>query len=146
MKKSILVFSILFAATALAFAQVPEGMKEGNIWTTEDGGKYFTCPVMKGEARVENAEGVSVIDGVAYYHCCPSCQAPFRSDPQKWLDALFLPGNVIRIDEHGHKVFRDPVDGTEATVEKNTPVLDEAGKRIFFTSKKTKEQYLKRNG
>ncbi|MCF7810788.1 hypothetical protein K9N50_07335 [bacterium] len=111
--------------------------KEGNVWVTEDGTKYFTCPVMNEEGRVENAESFSVIKGVKYYHCCSACQAPFRAETAKWLKDFTLPGNVYMVDKDGQKRFRDPVNGDAGVVDKNTKSFDMDGYRYYFTSKKS---------
>ncbi|MCB2199613.1 YHS domain-containing protein [bacterium] len=116
---------------------------EGNVWTTADGGKYFTCPVMKGEGVVGNEDGVTVLNGVTFYHCCPPCQGPFRKNPDKWLGELYLPANVTTVDAKGVKHFKDPVNGDEGTVEENTRVLDKDGKRWYFSTKRSLKSFRK---
>jgi len=117
--------------TTTAVVVIPEG----NVWTTADGEKFFTCPVMGGEGEVTRASGYSDIAGVRYYHCCASCIAPFRSNSAKWLKELVLPANIEIVDEDGNKLFKDPVDGKILPVQDETDYLDKDGKRWYFASK-----------
>ena len=116
--------------------------KEGNVWTTEDSVKYFTCPVMKGENRVEYAAAYSEINNVRYYHCCPACQAPFRANPGKWLNDLVTPGNVVAVDEAGRKHFRDPVNSEYGIVGEKTISVDHQSKRYYFVAESSKAAFL----
>ncbi len=118
-------------------------VQDGNVWTAEDGTQYYTCPVMRGEGKVEEATSFSVVENKKYYHCCPSCQAPFRSEPVKWLENLTVPGNVFIVDLDGVKHFRDPVSGTEGVVDKDTRYFDHEHHRYFFISKKTMKKFKK---
>ena len=117
--------------------------KEGNVWITEDGSKYFTCPVMGNEGKVEDAEASSVINGTKYYHCCPACQAPFRAETAKWLKDFNVPGNVYMVDKDGQKHFRDPVNGDVGVVSEKTKNFDVDGYRYYFTSKKSMKTFKK---
>jgi len=115
-------------------------MAEGNVWSTSDGKKFFTCPVMGGEGLVEEASAFSDIEGVRYYHCCGGCQEPFRSNPSKWLKGFAVPGNIVTVDEAG-KHFVDPVDSTKGIVKSKTAFVDLDGKRYYFASKKTMKRF-----
>lgn len=117
-------------------------VKAGNVWTV-GGVKYFTCPVMKGELSVDEAEAYSDIEGVRYYHCCPPCQAPFRSNPAKWLSDLKLPANVVELDDKGYKIFVDPVNKKRDTVGEKTLFHDIGNQRYFFTEKKSMKEFSK---
>ena len=115
-------------------------LAEGNVWTTADGKKFFTCPVMGGEGLVEEAPAFSDVNGVRYYHCCGACQEPFRSNPSKWLKGFAVPGNIVTVDDAG-KHFIDPVDSTKGIVKSKTTFFDVDGKRYFFASKKTMKRF-----
>jgi len=115
----------------------------GNVWATEDGSMYFTCPVMKSEMKVEDAKTSSVINGVKYYHCCPGCETPFQTETTKWLEGFAVPGNVYMVDKDGQKHFRDPVNNKVGIVGKKTKNVDMNGYRYFFTSKKTMKTFEK---
>ncbi|MBM3324778.1 MAG: hypothetical protein FJY66_03840 [Calditrichaeota bacterium] len=115
-------------------------MPEGNIWTTADGTKFFTCPVMGGEGLVDGAPSFSDVKGVRYYHCCASCQKPFQSNPSKWMKGFAVPGNVYSVDEDG-KHFVDPVDSAKGIVSSKTAYHDVNGKRYFCASKKTLKRF-----
>jgi len=117
--------------------------QEGNVWTTEDGSKYFTCPVMNTEMKVENAKTSSVINGVKYYHCCAGCEEPFRTETTKWLKGFAVPGNVFMVDQDGQKHFRDPVNGDVGVVGEKTKNFDMNGFRYYFSSKKTMKNFKK---
>ncbi|MFH1861347.1 MAG: hypothetical protein ABH878_00915 [bacterium] len=144
MKKiSLMAFALallLFNGIAVA-EDTPPTPEEANVWTTEEGVRFYKCPVMKGEGLVEDASAFSVIEGKKYYFCCPGCPGSFRSDPQKWLMELQLPGNIAKVDEQGRKHFRDPVSDEVAIVEENTHYTDYHGYRYFFESKETKKQF-----
>lgn len=116
-------------------------MNEGNVWITEDGTKYFTCPVMQGESLVSEAKAYSVLNDVRYYHCCPPCQGPFRSNPEKFLTDFTLPGNVILVDDEGIKHFRDPVSGDEDILDKDTNYSEYNGFRYYFSTQKNAEEF-----
>ena len=118
-------------------------MKEGNVWVTQDGTKYFTCPVMKTEMKVEDAKTSSVINGVKYYHCCPGCETPFQTETVKWLKGFAVPGNVFNVDQNGQKHFRDPVNGETGVANDKTVNVEMDGFRYFFTSKKTMKTFEK---
>ena len=142
---SILILTGILSAL-LAFAEDEPVMEnariaDGNVWMTEDGVKYFTCPVMKGELKVEDADAYSDHNGKRYYHCCPPCQGPFRDDPESWLKELVLPGNLYAVDENGNKHYRDPVNGKTGKVKAKTRYVDHEGKRYFFSKKKTMEAF-----
>lgn len=142
---------LLFSSSYSGWAQTtdtPSSTEESstapppaNIWTTVEGGVYFTCPVMKGEAPVELAEGYTDLNGARYYHCCPPCQAPFRANPDRWLSELALPANIVRINSHGHKVFRDPVNRQEGEVREDTPHADLDRRRYYFSSEENRESF-----
>ena len=118
-----------------------QGIVEGNVWTTADGQRYFTCPVQHTENPVANAVAHSDVDGVRYYHCCPSSQAPFRAEPGKFLKAFAIPGNVLTVDADGKKHFADPISGKEGVVSKKTKYADVEGMRYFFASKKSLKKF-----
>jgi xanthine dehydrogenase accessory factor len=42
-------------------------------------------PVCGMEVAVEGAQHVAVVDGTAYYFCCPGCRGRFERDPARWL-------------------------------------------------------------
>lgn len=130
----------LWAADTTDTAEI-ETVEEGNVWETAEGARYFTCPVMKGELAVKNAQGYSDYNGKRYYHCCPPCQAPFRANPEKWLSELALPENVARLED-GAKVIHDPVSHEEALVSEETPYVDYEGKRYYFASEETRDRFL----
>ena len=142
----ILVFVALFGVIGyFGFGQSAEPtatdqLIEGNIWTTSDGKKFFTCPVMGGEGLVEEAPAFSEVDGVRYYYCCGGCQEQFRSNPSKWLKGFAVPGNISTVDEAG-KHFVDPVDSTKGIVKTKTAFFDLDGKRYYFTSKNTMKRF-----
>ncbi|MFH1010286.1 MAG: hypothetical protein V1784_03510 [bacterium] len=141
-----LLFAALFGVVAyFGFGQAVEPtatnqMQEGNVWTTADGKKFFTCPVMGGEGLVEEAPAFSDVNGVRYYHCCGSCQKPFQSEPSKWTKGFAVPGNVSSVDAAG-KHFVDPVDSTKGIVKSKTAYHDVNGKRYFCASKKTMKRF-----
>jgi YHS domain-containing protein len=138
----ILLFGVLWQVH-LGYATEPvtaSPLKEGNVWTTADGKKFFTCPVMGGEGLVEEAPAFSDYEGVRYYHCCGACQEPFRSNPSKWLRKFAVPANIVMVDESG-KYFMDPVDSTKGLVKSKTAFFDLDGKRYFFASKKTMKRF-----
>jgi YHS domain-containing protein len=118
-------------------------MQEGNVWVTQDGTKYFTCPVMKTEMKVEDAKTSSVINGVKYYHCCPGCETPFQTETSKWLKGFAVPGNVFNVDQNGQKHFRDPVSGEAGVVGEKTLNFDKDGFRYYFASKNTMKAFEK---
>jgi len=120
-----------------------EVLIDGNVWITEGGEKYFICPVMKNEAKIEGNESFSIVDNVKYYHCCPSCQVPFRANPGKYLNEFTLPGNIIKIDIKGIKHFRDRVNGKEGVVDDDTRYFDHQGRRFYFDSKKSMKSFKK---
>ncbi len=134
MQKTTLIAAALILATALPLIAADAPPPPGNVWQTADGETYFTCPVMKGEMRLDQAESYSDVDGLRYYHCCPPCQGPFRANPGKWLSEHALPANITEVDSHGHKLFRDPVSGEMGIVEEGTPQVDHQGRRFYFTS------------
>ena len=143
---TLLMITLLVAGSVDLFASeqnTQHSGNEGNVWTTMDGTDYFTCPVMKGEGKVGQHAGTSVIDNVTYYHCCPPCQGPFRKDPEKWLGELFLPANIERVDAQGLKHFVDPVNGMHGDVTEKTPVYDHNGQRWYFTSKRSMKRFKK---
>lgn len=113
----------------------------GNLWTTEDGTKYYKCPVMGGEGKIEEAEAYSDIQEIRIYHCCAPCQGPFRSNPAKYLSELTLPGNIIAVTESGEKMFRDPVSGVEGQVDGDTRYVDHNYKRYYFSDRKTVKHF-----
>lgn len=113
----------------------------GNVWTTAEGTEYFTCPVMRGEGKVENAVSFSDIDEVRYYHCCPGCEQPFQGNPERYLNSLYLPANVDHLNDAGEKVFVDPVNGEEGVVNDETLHADHMHQRYFFTSTETKTTF-----
>jgi YHS domain-containing protein len=115
-------------------------LAEGNVWTTADGTKYFTCPVMGGEGLVEEAPAFSDVNGVRYYYCCGGCHEQFRSNPSKWLKDFAVPGNVSSVDDAG-KHFVDPVDSSKGIVKTKTSHFDLDGKRYYFASKKTMKRF-----
>ena len=146
MRKFILfaIIAVLAFAPATLFAETGEKdnpPKEGNVWTTENGTKYFTCPVMLKEMQVSEAPAFSVVEGVKYYHCCPPCQGPFRANPQKYLKDFAVPGNVIMVDEEGAKHFRDPVTWDEGIVSGETVFSDLYGCRFYFSNMETAEKF-----
>lgn len=131
---------LLFLAPQAIAGEKPE--KDAlNTWSTEDGSRYFTCPVMKGEGRVGAHEGTSSHDGKLVFHCCPPCQAPFRANPEKYLSALHLPGNIARVDEEGKKHFRDPVSGEVHMLSDGAVHRDHEGRRYYFASEEHAEQF-----
>jgi YHS domain-containing protein len=122
---------------------------EANVWTGEDGNKYYKCPVMGGEGVVDSTTTFSIVDGKRYYYCCAGCAEKFQANPSKYLKKFAKPGNVIKIDKDG-KYFRCPVSGKKDLVSEKTAYSDYKGKRYYFCCNdcKTKfnegqEKYLK---
>jgi len=127
--------------------------ENGNVWATLNGEEYFTCPVMKADTKVADASSFSVVHGKKYYHCCPSCETPFQSNPESFLKDLNKPGNVSKIDSDGKRFSRDPVSGVEMEVNDQTVFINRDNTRYFFTSAKTMktfenspEKYLRNSG
>ena len=54
---------------------------EANVWTGEDGNKYYKCPVMGGEGVVDSTTTFSIVDGKRYYYCCAGCAEKFQANP-----------------------------------------------------------------
>ncbi len=121
----------------------PAELVEGNVWTTEDGTKYYVCPVMMETGPVEKAPAYSDVEGTRYYHCCPICPAKFQEDPEKYIGGLVMPGNVFAVDEDGTKHFRDPVSDKEGVVGEKTLSIDHEGHRYYFAKKKTMKKFKK---
>ena len=117
-------------------------MTEGNVWSTADGQKRYTCPVMGGEGLVSNAPTYSDVDGVRYYHCCSGCEAKFQADPSQFLANLAVPANISSMDESG-KHFSDPISGKKRVVTAKTAYHDQDGKRYYFASKRSKKEFCK---
>ncbi|NOZ60734.1 MAG: YHS domain-containing protein [Calditrichaeota bacterium] len=141
MKKQIIfIISLIMVLTAatLIFAATNDQNKkkaepvEANVWTTDNGVKHFLCPVMKNEGVVKANTSFSIVDGKKYYHCCGGCAPKFQADPQKYLKDFVVPGNVIKVDEKGNKIFQCPVTGEESTVNEKTLFSDINGKRYYF--------------
>ncbi len=138
MKRIVLVAVVMLAGVS-ALAQ--EEIIDVNVWTGVDGVKYYVCPVMKGEGRVDEVKAFSIIGNKRYYHCCAPCQAPFRKDPDKWLKDFVMPGNLHDVDDQGRKRFHDPVNCREGIVKEKTLNLIYNGKRYFFASEKTLAEF-----
>jgi len=139
------IFMFLLAMLLIIPLSVNADEKEkpvyGNVWESADGKQYFTCPVMKKEAKVGHEKGYSDIDGVRYLHCCPPCQGPFRADHQKYLDNLALPANISKVDDSGTKYFIDPVNGKEKELKRDSEYCDYEGKRYFFAKAKNLKKF-----
>ena len=118
------------------------GLTEGNVWTTADGQKHYTCPVMGGEDLVSTAPSYSDINGVRYYHCCAGCETKFQANPSKWLANFAVPANILSVDESG-KRFSDPVSGKKRVVTAKTNYHDQDGKRYYFASKRSMKKFCK---
>ncbi|MBM3326798.1 MAG: hypothetical protein FJY65_07435 [Calditrichaeota bacterium] len=152
MHKSIIAaIALSFVLSGVIYAQhnqtaatpkpIVQALEAGNVWTTEDGTAYFTCPVMGSEERVADATSYSDAESVRYYHCYPGCQAPFRADPDKWLKDFVIPGNIASVDSLGYKQFRDPVTKQTALLEENTLSFDYQGRIFFFASDSARKMF-----
>jgi len=107
-------------------------VKEGNVWMTADGHKYFTCPVMGDEKEVTAASNNVVIDGITYYTCCGKCIKAMNKNAAKYTSTLALPADIQSVDSKGKKHFKDAVTGSEGVVDKTTPYHDYNGRRYYF--------------
>jgi len=142
MRKLSVIFAICLMAIMLQVSYAEVSVTEGNVWTTADGLKYYTCPVMGGEGLVSATTSYSDVDGVRYYHCCSSCEAKFQADPSQWLATLAIPANVQSVDKSG-KHFSDPISGKKRVVTAKTRYHDQDGKRYYFASKRSKKEFCK---
>ncbi|MBU1937745.1 YHS domain-containing protein [bacterium] len=142
-KMFVLCAVCLMAITQFSYADV--SITEGNVWTTTDGQKYYTCPVMDGEGLVSTAPAYSDVKGVRYYHCCAGCESKFQANPSQYLANFAVPANVLSVDESG-KHFSDPISGKKRTVNDKTNYCDQNGKRYYFASKKSLNEFCKTSG
>ena len=132
MKK--LMFTVLAAALVLGlFYQAGAKAKsDGNVFFTDDKGqKHFLCPVLGNMGVVAADTKYSDFDGKRYYFCCPACLPKFEADPAKYVKALNLPGNVIKMAGED-TYFVCPVTGEEAMLAADTKFTDYQGKRYYF--------------
>ncbi|OQX85912.1 hypothetical protein B6D60_07100, partial [candidate division KSB1 bacterium 4484_87] len=116
---------MVLSAVTLIFAVSDDQIKksdpiEANVWTTADGAKHFTCPVMKNEGVVDKDTKFSIVDGKKYYFCCAGCQPKFEADPKKYTDTFAIPGNVVEVDAKKGEVFKCPVSGEEVALTDKT--------------------------
>ena len=119
-----------------------DDLVEGNTFTTEDGNKYFICPVRGNPTLMEEAVASSAVDGKRYYHCCFSSQAPFRANPGKHLNNdFFLPANLMTINDNGSS-FRDPVTGQTKVLKADTYYHTIGINRYFFASEKSMAKFV----
>ncbi len=142
MRKMSVIFAICLMAIALQVSYADVNITEGNVWTTADGQKYYTCPVVGGEGLVSAATSYSDVDGVRYYHCSSGCEAKFQADPSQWLANFAVPANVLSVDKSG-KRFSDPISGKKRVVTAKTAYHDKDGKRYYFASKRSKKEFCK---
>ena len=138
MKNLITISIALIAAVALntgAFAQ------DVNVWLLdEQGNKHFTCPVMGNEAVVGKTTKFSDYQGKRYYFCCPACKPAFEANPDKYLDKMVLPGNIIEVKGEIRR-FKCPVTGEMGEVTKDTPYSDFEGKRYYLCCAECKPKF-----
>ncbi|MDK9700581.1 MAG: YHS domain-containing protein [bacterium] len=115
---------------------------DGNVYSLADGSKRFLCPVMLAQGDVKDSPEYSDYNGKRYYHCCPGCKDKFADNPSKYLDALVIPANVTKVD--GKKLtFLCPVTKEEGIVGKDTPYVDNGGKRYYLCCADCKTPFTK---
>jgi len=117
-------------------------LPEGNVWKTADGTKWYTCPVMDVDEKVEDAMATCQYGGVTFHLSTPECVQPFKSEPVKYLKALVIPANIESVDSKGVKQYRDPIDGSVGSLLRRVPLADYKGRRYYFTSNKNRDTFL----
>ena len=66
-----------------------EFMAFPGLFTETPEKESLTCPVMKNDvASYSAAAGYADFKGVRYYFCCDGCDANFKKDPEKYIDAV----------------------------------------------------------
>jgi YHS domain-containing protein len=117
-------------------------LEEANTFSTDDGTKYFICPVKGKPTPIDEAVAVSVVDEKRFYHCCISSQATFRADPAKHLAMdFFVPANFISYGLNGAS-FRDPVTGQTKVLKPDSPSHQIELKRYFFANEESKAAFV----
>ena len=142
---------MFFAISSFVMASDKKGTKvtEANVWTTEDGVKHFTCPVMGNEGIVDSTTTYADVEGKRYYFCCSGCAGKLEKNPHKYLENFAVPGNIIKTDKDGKK-YQCPVSGEVKKLTDKTESTDYQGKRYYFCCagcktkfQKEPEKYLK---
>ena len=127
----------------VAVEKLPDGIVDGNVYTLPDGGKRFICPVEQGQAFVKDAASHADYEGKRYYFCCAGCPEKFSADPKKFIAALAIPANIIKVADN-KVTAKCPVSKEEITVKSGkTPSTDYNGKRYYFCCKNCLASFTK---
>jgi len=132
-----LIALIVIGGINLSYAQVTDG----NVYhATDDGSKYFLCPVMGNHAKVTADTEFTDHDGKRYYYCCGGCKPKFEADPAIYLDKLNLPANIAKVDTDG-KHFVCAACGGESLLDKGTVHSDHDGGRYYLCGDNCKVKF-----
>ncbi len=107
---------------------------DGNVYTLADGTKRFICPVMQSQMDVKDAPFHVDFEGKRYYLCCDGCPDKFKAEPKKFIDALAIPANIVKMADK-KAVAVCPVTKEEVTVSRKAEHVDLNGKRYYFANK-----------
>ena len=132
-RKSFLTLAILIAFTGVLT------MTTGLL--AED---MVKCAVSGKEMKKSEAKGSMDYEGKTYYFCCEGCEAQFKADPEKFINAE--PGSLHQHMEHGKPEdgkVKDPVCGMEIEKSKAKATYEYEGKTYYFCREKCKEEFAK---